>query len=565
MRLHTRNSSGADAIVTRIASVSATSTPNVFQATLSTGIDVRRGTHVERLGTWRPFPSRVPLLDSHRRESVEAVVGYVDNIRSEAGNILADVHISESKPQLATLVREGALQEMSIGFSAERWTDGTSNGERIRTGENLLLREASLVVLGADPGARLGRADDASRIRDLAETLRVPSTVAEALVTRGSTFEEARSELVATASRQQPAVRTFHTSGDVGPSEHARAMGEALACRLGARNEPSAMARPYVNDRFPQLCRRLADVSNISTTGLSDASIVKRVMSSSDFPILLGQYLNITLMAGYKGAPSPLMALVRDMSVPDFRDIHLPRLSQSPLLQQIAESGEIAFGSLGESEESFKITRWGRGLSISFQVMVNDRLNAISDQVRAWGYAVAQTEAAQLITLLTANSGLGPTMHDGLTLFHANHGNLLTPAAAPSETSFDQGRVAMRRMKNRFSELLGIEPAFVLTPPEQETLARKQVASVTPTQVSQVNVTNWQVLTDARLSDTKRWYLFASPSEAPVFMRATLSGFEAPSAQSQIDFMTDNVLTKVTHSFGFGIADYPGCSTNAGA
>src|SRR5215471_8678506 len=138
MRLHLRNSN-AD-VITRIAAVSATATPNVFQATLSTNADVRRGTHIERLGRWNTFPSRVPLLDSHRRDSVDAVVGYVDNIRAEAGNILADVHISESRPQLATLVREGALSEVSIGFSAQQWVDSTANGERIRTGEGLTLR-----------------------------------------------------------------------------------------------------------------------------------------------------------------------------------------------------------------------------------------------------------------------------------------------------------------------------------------------------------------------------------------------------------------------------------------
>jgi hypothetical protein len=538
----------------------------MFQATLSTGADVRRGTHIERLGAWRPFPSRVPLLDSHRRDSVDAVVGFVDNIRSESGNILADVHISESRPQLATLVREGALQELSIGFSAQNWVDSTHNGERIRTGENLTLREASLVVLGADPGARLGRADDATQIRDLAATLRLPTSVAEGLITRGVTFDDARGELVSAASRQAVTVHTSYGATSIGPSDAARAMGEALAHRMGARNELSAMAAPYVNDRFPQLCRRLADMSNISTTGLSDGSIVKRVMTTSDFPVLMGEFLTVVFMAGYRTAPSPLMALVKNMTAADFRSIHLPRLSQSPQLQPILESGEITFGALSESEESFKLTRWGKGLSITFEVMLNDRLNVISDQIRSWGVAVSQTEAAQLIAYLTQNGGLGPTMHDTKPLFDPTHKNVLTPAAAPSETSFDQGRVTMRRQTDRFGMLLGLEPVYVLVPPEQETLAKKQVASVQATEVNQVNpFVGWTVLTDARLADTKRWYLFAPADSAPVFARATLSGFENPMVQSMVAFETDAVLVKCTHSFGYGVVDFPGASTNQGA
>ncbi len=179
MRLTTRSAS-AD-IVTRIAAVAATALPNVFTATLSTNADVRRGGYVERLGRWNAFPQRVPLLDSHRRESVDAVIGFVDNIRAEGGAVVADLHVSETRANVSTLMREGALRDVSIGFSAEAWRDSTENGERIRIGEGLSLREASVVVLGADPGARLGRGEEdaATRIRDLADTLRIPSHVAE--------------------------------------------------------------------------------------------------------------------------------------------------------------------------------------------------------------------------------------------------------------------------------------------------------------------------------------------------------------------------------------------------
>ncbi len=329
----------------------------------------------------------------------------------------------------------------------------------------------------------------------------------------------------------------------------------------------SELGRPYVNDRFSTLCRRLLDAQSISTTGLSEAAIVKRVLTTSDFPILVGEFLNLTLMAAYKSAPSPLMALVRNMTVTDFHDVHLPRLSQSPLLEPILESGEVHFGALAESEETFRVSRYGKGLSISFVLMVNDRLGAITDQIRAWGYAVAETESRQLIAFLTQNGGEGPTMSDGQPLFdQGTHHNVLLPPAAPSETSFDQARTTMRRQKDRFGQLLGLTPVYVLVPPEIETAAKKLVGSVQATETAQVNpFTGWQVLVDARLADAKRHYFFATPAEAPVFIRAVLSGFETPTVQSQVDFMTDNVAVKCVHNFGFGVADYVGASTNAGA
>lgn len=569
MRLYTR-AAPADAIVTRIAAVAATAETNTFTATLSATTDVKRGSYTERLGTWRPFPARVPLLDSHERSSVNSVLGYADNIRSENGAVVADLHISETRPAVATLMRERALDSVSIGFSAEAWRDSTENGQRIRIGENLNLREVSIVVIPADDGARLRtEQNDETRIRELAATLRVPAASAEALITRNLGFDAAASELVREAAGRGPRVdgRSFVTR-EAAPGDIGRAFAAALACRYGV-GDASAVpetARPSTQEHFPQLCARFLEAQGISTLGLSAAGIVKRAMTTSDFPILTGEFVNILVMAAYRAAPSPLMALVRNVSGQDFHDIHLPRLSQSPLLEEIKETGEVTFGPLSESEETLKVTRWGKGLTISYVLMVNDRLGTIVEQIRNWGYAVAETESRQLITLLTANGGLGPTMKDTKPLFDVTHGNILTPAAVPAEASFDLGRVAMRRQTDRFGQLLGLSPLYVLTPPEVETAARKQVASVTATAVVNVNAfSSWTLLVDARLADKKRWYLFADPAVAPTFVRATLSGFPGPVTQATVDFMTDNVLTKVSHNFGFGVADYVGASTNAGA
>ncbi|MGA7237201.1 MAG: HK97 family phage prohead protease, partial [Bryobacteraceae bacterium] len=159
MRTLTTRSASADAFFTRIAAVAATAAPNVFTATLSTNCDVRRSGYTERLGRWNAFPSRVPLLDSHRRDSVDSVIGYADNIRSENGSVVADLHVSSTRQNIATLMSEGGLSGVSVGFSVDGWRDSTENGERIRVGDGVTLRETSVVVLAADAGARIGRGD----------------------------------------------------------------------------------------------------------------------------------------------------------------------------------------------------------------------------------------------------------------------------------------------------------------------------------------------------------------------------------------------------------------------
>ncbi len=149
-------------------------------------------------------------------------------------------------------------------------------------GEGLTLREVirggargRLVAQGFGPK----RNRRGPRIRDLADTLRVPASVADALVTRGLDFEGARAELVREAAARGPRIDArgaSYVTRESSPADHARALGEALAFRYGANNSVSELGRPYVQDRFPQIARRLLDASGISTTGLSEAAIVKR-------------------------------------------------------------------------------------------------------------------------------------------------------------------------------------------------------------------------------------------------------------------------------------------------
>ena len=77
--------------------------------------------------------------------------------------------------------------------------------------------------------------------------------------------------------------------------------------------------------------------------------------------------------------------------------------------------------------------------------MVNDDLGALTDMPRRLGSAAASFEAGFLTTLLTSNGGLGPTMPDGLTLFHANHGNFDATGGPPNEQTLSDARLAMRK------------------------------------------------------------------------------------------------------------------------
>ncbi|MFD2032777.1 HK97 family phage prohead protease [Ancylobacter dichloromethanicus] len=153
-------------ILTRRAPLPASSRDadsQTFEAVLSTGAAVERwdvhGPYDEILLLSQPaWPARVPLLDSHGRESVDRQLGSVDTLRVVGGDLLGRATLSRHNPRsrrIAAELTDGATFGISIGYGVERWSERTNakTGRREKVAERFTLIEASLVVVPADPHA----------------------------------------------------------------------------------------------------------------------------------------------------------------------------------------------------------------------------------------------------------------------------------------------------------------------------------------------------------------------------------------------------------------------------
>lgn len=133
-------------------------------------------------GAQIPETKQVPLLDSHSRFAISNIKGSVRNLRVEKGNdlelnrIVGDVHFWSGSVDEISLVKEGHLTDLSVGYRiSENENDTveikpgksetiiTENGERTFTNDSemrLLIRkkwwpkEGSLVAIGADDLAK---------------------------------------------------------------------------------------------------------------------------------------------------------------------------------------------------------------------------------------------------------------------------------------------------------------------------------------------------------------------------------------------------------------------------
>ena len=139
---------------------------------------------------------------------------------------------------------------------------------------------------------------------------------------------------------------------------------------------------------------------------------------------------------------------------------------RGPLLERLNEHREIKAGTTAEARKAYKVETWARKIGITRQVLVDDDLGAFSDLARRMGQAAAETEARILVTLLETGSGNGPTMSNGKTLFHADHGNKAGTGAVISDAMLSAAQLVLRTQK-------GIEDRTIRVTPALETTAEK--------------------------------------------------------------------------------------------
>jgi hypothetical protein len=519
------------------------------------------------------------VLDGHRQDGVRSILGTLDDVRVEGDEIVGLIRFSGREEVLPIVedVRAGIISHLSVGYEVANWQDGERGGVRTRTATQWVIREASFVSIPADRNARTralpidnNRAAANQQIRVLGVRAGVGTDVINALIDRGATVAEAREEFLwEMAMRGTVNVRSEHNMRTLdNPDTFIRAAGEALYMRVMPNHQPSGPARQYVGLSIPELARECLRRSGENITGLAAPQLVTRALhSTSDFPLLLANAFNKTLRDSYTAAPSGLRQLARQTTAADFRTKHRLMLDSTGIaLEKVNEHGEFKSGTMAEGDETYSVATYGKIFGITRQALVNDDLGAFADLSRRMGNAAAAFEAQNLVDLLVQGSGLGPLMRDGQRLFYSGHGNVAGTGAAIADTTLSAARLALRKQTGIGGGLIEVAPWAVLVPPDVETAAEKQLATISPTTTSDVNPwTTLRLIVEPRLTSTTRWYVVANPATIDGLEYAYLAGAPGPQVESQAGFRVDGIEIRIRLDFGCGFVDWRGWYSNAGA
>jgi len=562
-----------------------------FEATISTGAPVdrrdARGKFVELLDLSGVDPATLaglPVLDGHRQNGSENVVGSILNARREAHGIVATIQLSAADDvrNALTKIAEGSLRGVSIGYSAISRSEGVdpTSGRRTVTIKPKI-HEVSVVPIPADPKATIRSEampdvitpDEATiqhraAVRELARKHDLTPEWADEQIDAGHDMTAVRSAAFeAITRRESPRIHTQVGVDNDDPSVIVGRRTEALVARVSG-TAPKDEARPYMSDRLIDHARALVTMRGISTVGMDQDAIFRAAMhTTSDFPLLLTSVGNRVLMPAYEAAQSPLKQLARQALHADFRPAYKLKLGEIGQLEKVNESGEITSTSRSEASESYALDSYGSLFSLSRKALINDDLGAFRDWGNAAGRAAAQTEASLLLSLLTQSSGAGPVMgEDGKRMFDAAHNNVGTPGAI-SETTLTEARLAMRTQKGLDGKTpIQVVPKYLLIGPELETTAEKVLSSIQAVTTADVNVFagKLSMLVEPRIADAS-WYIFADPANLAALEYAYLSSAQGPQIQSQQGWDVLGMEFRVFLDFGSGPVDYRAAFRNAGA
>ena len=561
-----------------------------------------------------------PFLNAHNARDVAGVLGRVTEARVEGDQLVGTVAFADTDAGRAAegQVSRGELTGISIGYNVRTWTltEQTDTSDTW-TATRWELLEVSLVPVPADPLAGVRSApqgnppvsgDNATNEEDdmrrnlpgdagtptptpaPAQTVsRFAATDAVDFMEQARSFgvetrarelvdqnsrgeigtEAARAAIMQAAAEAQRAqtggLRGTPGFGANGQQEEGsrNAIVDALAART-LREQPNDAAREFMGMRLLEIA---ASRAGLSPRERDPITILRAAHTSSDFPLLMESAGNRVLLARYNAAAPTYRDIAARRDLTDFKVTKLLRAGDFPTLLPYAEDGEIKAGTIGEGKEEVVLGSYGRILRLSRQAIVNDDLGAFDQVFGSIGRMIARFENNTFYAMKAQNGGLGPKLSDGKTLFHADHGNL-TSGAAAGDIDIDSlgvGRAAIRTQKDMDGQILNISPTRIVVGPAKETRAEQIISPLQPALMGDVNPFA------GRLTPTvdgtivgPAWELYADPSDLPTFMYGYLADAPGPRVISEETFNVDGMAWRVTEDFYAGAVDYRGAYRNTG-
>lgn len=349
----------------------------------------------------------------------------------------------------------------------------------------------------------------------------------------------------------------------------------------GRNNDPAYLAR------LAEFAGFLADIMD----GRRPTYWLQEAMSTSDFPILMGDILDRQLLARYREWPVTWTSIAKRGTVRDFRTVrriavdglegrYYPSYAK-PELSEPQERNDLA-----ETGYTYAVEVYEKAVSLNWKMLVNDDLDAFRDIPDRLARGARRTEEYFVTQLFVDANGPHASLY---TAGNKNIVNVANGASANnpalSISGLQDAMKVLAAQKDANNEPIFIEAVVLVVPPALEITARN-ILNATEIRVNEAGgVANQQLIAQnwmrnrvtlvvnpyipvvaSTANGNTSWFLFAAPSNGrPALEVGFLAGFEEPGLFQKApntmrvgggiealygDFDTNELRWKGVHVFG---------------
>ncbi len=409
-----------------------------------------------------------------------------------------------------------------------------------------------------------------SEITKLARKADMDEDTVRKFVDDGATVEGVRAAVLDALVSRDQAHRPQMTAGrDSIDKENDQAL-HALLARAGERIDGKVIdlqGNDFRSASLLDLAKRSLERVGVRTNGLDKMEIAARAITqtTSDFPILMGNVLNKSLLGAYALVPDTWRLFCKVGSASDFRPNYRYRGGAFGNLATVPENGEYTYGSIGDAERNpITVATKGKMIGLSRQAIINDDLGALVDMAQIVGRSSARTLESDVYTYLASN----PTLADTGALFNSTavttaggHANI-SSYVAPSVTSIAlQGQ--LMASQTYAGDYIDVRPTIFLGPiglaADVQLLNDSQFDPADSKFMKPNMVRGFfsKVIGSPRITGSV-WYVFADPNIEPVLEVAFLNGQQSPYLEMRQGWNVDGVEWKVRLDYGVGAVGFRG-------
>ena len=425
-------------------------------------------------------------------------------------------------------------------------------------------------------------AEERERIAEITDLARSFDLDPAEAIKNGSTVDQYRAHVLEHVKATKKPVSTGVQVGTDEADKFRAAASDGLMMRAGVSvSAPAAGAQEMRATSLRDLAieclsregKSVNELLRMDSTTLYDELSRQFYNPSAAFPAIMDQTIRKSIVELYNQVPTTFQEFTTKGSLPDFKESadHEYVIGGVGDFLLVPENGEIkADKPRTELLPQRKLDTYAKQFSMTRQAFVNDDIGFLTRVPGLYAQAAKKTIDKQVYGILFNN----PAIFDGVTLFHANHNNLIGTGAAPSQATIQAAILQMQKQTDQFGEPIYMTPRTIVVPVGYEfdlavIFRSTQVTGssnndINPLYNYPLNIVQSPVLNALAGANACPWFLVADPSSARGIQVDYLNGQETPTVRRMETPGTLGFTWDIWLDWGISVRDFRGLVKNPG-